>query len=504
MMKRNFTFLFLLFYCFGLSAQQRYIDEVFTDVNITSDIVYGQNHDYYGEFKELTADVYTPDGDNMEERPLIIMMHAGSYLPAGSILPFGSKNDPHVEEMCMQFAKRGWTVAAINYRVGWNPVSPSAEVRAGTIMEAVYRATLDLKTAVRYFRKTVAEDDNPYGIDPNKVVGAGTNSGGYCVITAATLNRVEEINLLKFLDADFNSFINTDSLGYFDGSGGVEGVNNYQWDGYSGEIDMALNMGGAIGDLSWIEVGEAPIVSFHGVIEELTPYDTDIVIVSLTGQPVVEVSGSRDITTRINELGNNDKFIGLDDAYTQAAEANFSVEAGNGEGCFLFRNKGFEPWGYYNCDLNGASDDGDPNTEFCSSSLQNEVVNDMVETYITNENFAAPYIDTIMNYFAPRAVIQLELEGFEDIISSNSQIEEASIAFDIFPNPANAMVNIESTSNELIKEINVNNINGQLMKTVSDIDVMNYKLDVSDLSGGIYFLEIRTENNAFAQKLIVE
>ena len=33
--------------------------------------------------------------------------------------------------------------------------------------------------------------------------------------------------------------------------------------GYSSDHDMILNMGGAIGDLSWLEAGDKPMVAAH-------------------------------------------------------------------------------------------------------------------------------------------------------------------------------------------------------------------------------------------------
>jgi len=495
-MKQIFTFLVVFLMSASLFAQDRYLDEIFTEVEVTEDVVYGQNWDYYENFPELTADIYTPVGDTETERPLIIVMHAGSFLPI-SILPFGNNRDPHLVEMCNQWAKRGWTVASINYRLGWNPLSSEAEVRSGTIMQAVYRSMLDLKTAVRFFRKSAAEG-NPYNIDANKIVGAGTNSGGYCVVAAATLNKPEEIMLEKFLDGNLEPFIDTSVLGEFDGSGGADGFNNYQWGEYSSDINMALNLGGAIGDISWIEAGEVPIVSAHGVIEELTPYDTDIVVVSLTGQPVVEVSGSRDVTTRQNELGNLDMFADINpDVYTQAANANFAVEDGNGEGCYLFRNKGFEPWGYYNCSYGPAVDDGDPETMYCSSSLQNELVNGSVETYITNEDLAAPYIDTIMNYFAPRAMIVLELPGFDDLTSTTT-LQEANI--NVYPNPATDYLFIDNYGSNQIKKVEVYSLDGKLVNEFSNLNGLNTSININDLNAGIYLLKLITENGIIHSK----
>ena len=112
-----------------LSAQDRFKDKVFTDVKVTSNVTYGWNHTVLLggtpplPVDSLKMDVYEPMNDTMAERPLIIMMHAGSFLPKGvNTLPFGNKNDSSLVEICKQFAERGYVAAAINYRLGWNPL----------------------------------------------------------------------------------------------------------------------------------------------------------------------------------------------------------------------------------------------------------------------------------------------------------------------------------------------------------------------------------------------
>jgi hypothetical protein len=54
--------------------------------------------------------------------------------------------------MAMQFAKRGYVCAIVEYRKGWNPVSPDQLVRTGTILNAAYKGQQDTKAAVRFFR----------------------------------------------------------------------------------------------------------------------------------------------------------------------------------------------------------------------------------------------------------------------------------------------------------------------------------------------------------------
>lgn len=64
------SLLLLLSFHFLISATPtgiRYKDEIFPEVDITKDIVYGQNYNSTGELVELKMDVYEPHGDTEEK-----------------------------------------------------------------------------------------------------------------------------------------------------------------------------------------------------------------------------------------------------------------------------------------------------------------------------------------------------------------------------------------------------------------------------------------------------
>ena len=143
-------------------AQSRYLDEVFTSVTVSSSVQYGSNYNVYispptPTSQPLVMDVYEPVGDSITDRPLIILAHAGSFLPqcTQNTLPLGTKKDSCMVEMCTQFAKRGFVAVSMDYRLGWNPLG-NADDRAGTIMTAVYLAYLDMKACVRYMKLNAA------------------------------------------------------------------------------------------------------------------------------------------------------------------------------------------------------------------------------------------------------------------------------------------------------------------------------------------------------------
>ncbi|HRF81970.1 MAG TPA: hypothetical protein PL070_17985, partial [Flavobacteriales bacterium] len=78
-------------------------------------------------------------------------------------------------------------------------------------------------------------------------------------------------------------------MGDFEGLGGNPALNNDNHPGYSTEIDMIFNVGGALGDSSWLEPGEVPICSVHGVNDPFAPYMNGTVFVPGTSFAVVNV-----------------------------------------------------------------------------------------------------------------------------------------------------------------------------------------------------------------------
>ena len=156
---------FILFINNNITAQERYLDEVFSDVDVSSDVVYGNNVTVFPTLlgqapatEDLLMDIYMPSGDTETNRPVVIMLHTGSFLPA--ILngqATGSKTDNAIVEQCTNFAKKGYVAVAISYRLGWNPTSTNADVRRRTLIQAALRGLQDTRTAARFLRKSIEE-----------------------------------------------------------------------------------------------------------------------------------------------------------------------------------------------------------------------------------------------------------------------------------------------------------------------------------------------------------
>ncbi len=317
----------------------RYVDEIFSEVTVTSNVKYGSNIGIITQapaLEDLYMDVYEPTGDVETDRPVVVMLHTGSFLPAiANGQATGDKTDFAIVEACKQYAKKGYVAVAVNYRLGWNPVSTSEDVRRSTLIQAAYRGLQDTKTAVRFLRKSTAEDGNPYGVGEKFAVG-GNGTGGYLSLAMATLNDYEsELLMPKFIDtseetlATFGQpmpYIIQSILGNFEATdygmmpvdSDGDGVPDMEVPlcipnhvGYSSEIDMAFNAGGALPDISWLEAGEVPIASMQNILDPDAPYGEGNVIVPTTGEFVITAHGSKLVQENATMFGNNDVFAGM-------------------------------------------------------------------------------------------------------------------------------------------------------------------------------------------------
>lgn len=486
-MKKRLQLLTLLaasFFATNTMAQ-RYVSPVFSNVTVTSNVVFGQNFSVLTGapvLSDLKLDFYEPTGDTASARPLIVYLHTGSFLPKGiNQLPTGSKLDSTTVEMCKQFAKKGYAVAAVAYRTGWNPQGDQ-DTRTGTILNAVYRAMQDAKTAVRYFRFMGATSGATYKIDTNRIVMCGQGSGGYVALAAATLNKLSEIQLQKFINQTTNTpYVVPQITGDFDGFGGNPVANkgdNHV--GYSSKFNMVVNFGGAMGDSSWLEAGDMPIISMQGKLDPFTPYTTGGVYVPGTQPPlfVVEVSGARDVERRASHLGNH---ASLDPSFFTDAvslEANKYAEGLAGLYRFNGAANASGPWEWW--------DAADPFT-----------ANGLASNPFMSKSRALLYIDTIQAFFTPRMNrILFDVKSGVNL-SSKSEVK-------LYPNPASSNVTIEIPSlNNENYSVAILDAMGRLVFEEKAIAESKKTIETANLSNGVYFVRIYNGADSRVEKLII-
>jgi len=95
----------------------RFSETAFFDssaIRIDSNIVFSNPVHAFTNIREnLIIDIYYPDIsiDSLPLRPFILLIHGGAFLG-------GSRHD--MDYQCMEYARRGFVAATIEYRLGWN------------------------------------------------------------------------------------------------------------------------------------------------------------------------------------------------------------------------------------------------------------------------------------------------------------------------------------------------------------------------------------------------
>lgn len=232
-------------------TNQRYLVEQFTLLE-QKNVQYGQATaivypPYIAETatyqKDLYLDLYLPQNDTLTKRPAIVLVFGGAFL-------IGLKEQPQLVDFARYMARRGYVVACIDYRLGFNTLNNQSPIRA------VYRAAQDLKAAIRYLKYNATS----LQIDTNYVFAGGNSAGGITSLHAAYVNETERQNSsLMQPTYSVNNLLSTwPDLGCISCSGNtISGVSDVP--------DLVINLWGAIGDTTWIQsAGDAPVISIHG------------------------------------------------------------------------------------------------------------------------------------------------------------------------------------------------------------------------------------------------
>jgi acetyl esterase/lipase len=499
-------------------SQTRYLTEVFTAVTVSSNITYGNNISVLTGTPmsiPLVMDVYQPTGDVQTARPLIIVLHAGSFLPSvASGLAIGKRTDSAVVEMCMRFARRGYVAVAADYRLGWNPISTNQDVRTGTLLNAVYRGLQDAKNCVRFFRNDAATS-NTYKIDVNRIAVGGFGAGGYLAFAYGSLNKTAEIQLNKFIDFSLSTpapYVNQAVSGNFDGTDATS-LNTPNYPSYSSTINVGFSLAGAAGDSSWIEAGEPPLIAMHSYKDPFAPYKTGNVIVAATGQFVVQASGSYDAIRRSQRLGNQTVFSNssFNDVYTTKATVNSPGLTGlytfitptpganmscTGPGA----NPQIEqsaPWDWWNepvfvASYNAYTSSTNGTAAACKLRLENP---DM------SASKGRAYLDTVIGFINPRLVCALNLAGCVSI--SNVPEISGSADLNVFPSPASDKINFVISGSNVINRISLFDVTGHLVYSSTELHTVKFSIDRNHLKSGLYFTTIELDNKTTLTKKIV-
>jgi len=523
------VFLFLIFS--NSLVAQRFVEEMF-NVNITSNVVYAENISVLSDTVAipLVMDVYTPDEEVTVDRPLVLLFHTGTFLPPifnGQIT--GSKVDSSNVEICRRLARRGYVAASVSYRQGWNPQATGPEgqnIRTGTLLNAAYRGIQDARACVRFFRNTIENESNPWGVDSERIILWGAGTGGFLSLGAGYLDSFEELELEKFIDTETAlNFVDTTMSSNVNGDTNTP-LNIANNPGFSNDVAMVVNMSGALGDVSWVNnTSDEPVmVGFHSLNDPFSPFSNGGVFNPVNNDFVIDVSGTRAVVGALN--GENGG-LNVNESTDGASELDFadpSIEAINevfsetpitfrGQETTLSTDNMFTflsgtaplagPWDWHDqatleavVAVTNAATGGI--FDFNADTLLNNAL--MTNPNLSREN-ANLYLDTVMTFFYPRAFLALDLENVGVNVDKIPLVEAGMT---MSPNPSSASVIIKTDFEYQIVDMGVYDMTGKLVQFHVGINTNEYTIHKKNLPPGMYLVKARFEEGIQTQKVLFE
>ena len=207
---------------------------------------------------ELRLDLYktTP-----EVQPCLVYVFGGAFIT-------GSRDSMGLSEVFEHFARCGWAVASIDYRLGLKPLVEHPELKPSLfdfrsmLIDAIGVATEDLLDATAY----LVNNANELAINPEQIVVMGSSAGAITVCQAEWAICNGE-SVASVLPADFN---------------------------YAGVISMAGAILGKGRNLRWDRT-PCPMLLCHGKADKNVPYGRQSLLsVSLFGSEAILESLPKD------------------------------------------------------------------------------------------------------------------------------------------------------------------------------------------------------------------
>lgn len=241
------VFIPLLFSCHE-KKEKKHAEEAYDfKGNTITNVVFAENTDHNGKKENIDLDLYLPkDSGNGKKYPLTVFIHGGGFR-------VGEKEDGKV--FCEMMADKGFAVASINYRTGWDKGKDPCSEDTSAVKVAVYRALQDTHAALRF----LAANANKYSVDTNWVFISGSSAGG--ILSLAT-NYYPQDSANIF----FGNMV--DTLGSLNNYGNnlttncnIKGI-AAMWGGLNSPFLVTKN-------------NALPTIFFHGEKDNVVPYDVN-------------------------------------------------------------------------------------------------------------------------------------------------------------------------------------------------------------------------------------
>lgn len=499
----KYCLLILVLPLFASAQPCRYQLRIFSAFDKTSNVVYATapalNSPYIFEnstfSQNQTMDIFQPTGDTAQKRALILFAHSGGFLN-------GTKDNEDMQALCDSFSRRGYVTATINYRLGFNPLSSNASERA------VWRGVQDGSAAVRYFKQNAAV----YKIDTTRIFIWGSSAGAFLALGLGFIDDAERPA------STYSGSLRPD-LGCKDCSGNAFA--------HSSKVTGIISCWGATGDTAWFQNNNnIPVQLFHGSGDATVPF--------LEGYPfglstIAYVRGSYQINEQLNRTSIYHEFYsetGLGHEYWGTSNGTFDPGGPTvywndiltkAKNFMLGRMSGLPACVLPVSLLSFTGNNKDESIQLNWSTatevkLQKFIVERSADGIRYNEvaNISAKGINGsgsnyVFTYKAPFAGISyyrlkvLDDDGsftYSNILSFKTTTRDLVVKI-ISPNPFYNDVVIEMQSNKDRKvQMQVFDMTGKILLNRSEIikaGVNNYRLSLSELSPGMYFVQYQSE-----------
>ncbi|MCW5908754.1 MAG: carboxylesterase family protein [Chitinophagales bacterium] len=291
-MKKQLLFFSIVCFFFSAFSQSNYcIQGRFSenlcfdssDIKITTAVPYAVAKRWPSTtIDTLKLDVFepTPATDTLSKRPFILLIHGGAFMA-------GNRADMHYQ--CMQYARRGFVVATISYRLGWNCAATDllgvcifCQGENFKLKTATYRAVQDARAALRY----MTANAHAFGIDTSWIFIGGESAGSITALHTAFWTQDEADTFANWAKND---------VGLLDTAGNSL-ANTYT-------IKAVIDNCGAVSrDSVVLNNGNIPVISFHDENDCVVPTAVGQVI-SCTCQSFFWSWGSSSIHSMMNNAG---------------------------------------------------------------------------------------------------------------------------------------------------------------------------------------------------------
>lgn len=308
-------------------------------------------------------------------------------------------------------------------------------------VKAVVRAVQDLRGAVRYFYKD-KQTANQYKIDTNKIFIGGSSAGAITSLHMAYLDDACKIS----------DYLNESTISSM---GGLEGMSGNP--GYSSNVQGVINGCGALARYSWIEADDVPLCSVHGTNDGTVTYNRGLVN---PGIPLMYLDGSRMLHERACAIGLEEYF-------------------------YTFPGAGHVPY------INNAN-----TMNITINFIRDFLVKQMGCTEAEIQPANSP-METAFLY----PIDDCDGNPIDDECTSSGFTENISLDFDIYPNPAQHQLTIQSE--ELIERIEIYNLIGQPILIKNGL-FNEINIELSNVQSGSYLVRVFDTNNNSSRAQLIE